>query len=164
MQVLISNCHGMAALCGNMPLDLVTFRHARYSDGTIRAHFTAQEALRNIDAILFYMSRESIDSRLTRLEDELATVRADLAGTQKDLIVNKGQTADIQQQLKRYEEIFILGQIAYFVDTLAAKRVYGDEYVDPLSVRSSPRISLSNNTATSRLSYLRGDTIGISTS
>ena len=69
-------------------------------------------------------------SRLARLEDDLATVRADLARTQDDLTVNKGQTADIQQQLKRYEEVFILGQIAYFVDTIAAKRVYGDEYVE----------------------------------
>ena len=137
MQVLVSNCLGIAALCGNMLLDDVTFRHARYSDGTVRTQFTAQEALGNKDVILFYMSRESIDSRLARLEDDLATVRADLARTQEDLLrtqddltVNKGQTADVQQQLNRYEEVFILGQIAYFVDTIAAKRVYGDEYVE----------------------------------
>ena len=94
------------------------------------------------------------DSRLTRLEDELATVRADLT-------VNKGQTADIQQQLKRYEEVFILGQIAYFVDTIAAKRVHGDEYVETWHPESG---TLSNNTTTFRLSYVHGDTIGISTS
>ena len=130
MRTIVSNCLEIAAVHGNMLRDDVTFRHAKFSNGTVRTEFSLQEALGNNDVILFYMSRESIDSRLARLEEQLGSMGADLTRTRDSLAINVGRTSEIEDRLNRYEEVLILGQIAYFVDTIAAKRVYGDEFVD----------------------------------
>ena len=96
------------------------FTSIKLEDGTCKHSFGPEEMVGNKHIIIFYDSDESMDDRMDRLEKRLSALETAHGAL---------ETAHgaLKARVDESDEYILCGEIAYFIDILAASAAYGSE-------------------------------------
>lgn len=118
---IVEECLDRAKEKCRMDTDL-RFTSIKLEDGTCKYSFGSEESVGNKHIIISYTSEEEMDERIDRLEMRLSALRT--------------AHGILKARVDESDEYVLCGEIACFVDILAARAAYGRERAEtrPVSV------------------------------
>ena len=109
---IVEECLDRAKEKCRMDTDL-RFTSIKLEDGTCKYSFGSEEMVGNKHIIISYTSEEEMDERMDRLETRLDALET--------------AHGSLKARVDESDQYIICGEIAYFIDILAARAAYGHE-------------------------------------